>query len=77
MEKNADQIALLESLDNGGAIKVSQIMVKMSIDYFRYYAGYADKVHGQVVIPIEGPYLCYTRHEAVGVVAAIIPWNAL
>jgi len=46
---------------------------------YRYYAGWADKIHGKVV-PAEGPlgnkdYFCYTRHEPVGVVGQIIPWN--
>ena len=50
------------------------VNIGMTADVLRYYAGYADKIHGQN-IPIEGPYLCYTRHEAVGVVGAIIPWN--
>ena len=44
------------------------------IDCFRYYAGWADKIHGQT-IPIRGNYFCYTRREPVGVVGQIIPWN--
>ena len=44
------------------------------IDCFRYYAGWADKIHGQT-IPIRGHYFCYTRREPVGVVGQIIPWN--
>ena len=44
------------------------------IDCYRYYAGWADKIEGKT-IPINGPYFCYTRHEPVGVVGQIIPWN--
>ena len=44
------------------------------IDCLRYYAGWADKIHGQT-IPIRGHYHCYTRREPVGVVGQIIPWN--
>ena len=44
------------------------------IKCYRYYAGWADKIHGKT-IPIEGTYFCYTRHEPVGVVGQIIPWN--
>ena len=44
------------------------------IDCLRYYAGWADKIHGQT-IPIRGDYFCYTRREPVGVVGQIIPWN--
>src|SRR6266851_6122052 len=40
----------------------------------RYDAGWADKVEGKT-IPVNGPYFCYTRHEPVGVVGQIIPWN--
>ncbi len=43
-------------------------------EVFWYYAGWADKVQGKT-IPIKGPYFCYTRHEPVGVVGQIIPWN--
>ena len=40
----------------------------------RYYAGWADKNHGKT-IPLDGKFLCYTRHEPVGVCGQIIPWN--
>ncbi len=46
----------------------------LTIDCLRYYAGYADKIHGQT-IPVNGNYFCYTRKEPVGVVGQIIPWN--
>lgn len=72
--KNSKELALLESLDNGQPLALAFGMVYGAAETIKYYAGYADKVHGQN-IPIEGPYLCYTRHEAVGVVGAIIPWN--
>lgn len=74
IEANKSELAQLESLDNGQPLTFSTVVVGMAADVLRYYAGYADKIHGQN-IPIEGPYLCYTRHEAVGVVAVIIPWN--
>ena len=74
LEKNAEEFARLESMDNGMSVTLAHAFIKMAIDTIRYYAGYADKVHGQV-IPIEGPYLCYTRHEPVGVVGAVLPWN--
>ena len=46
----------------------------LTIDCYRYYGGWADKIEGKT-IPINGPYFCYTRHEPVGVVGQIIPWN--
>jgi aldehyde dehydrogenase (NAD+) len=70
-----DELAALETLDNGKPITESRRGdLPMVIDVLRYYAGYADKIHGQT-IPIRGNYLCYTRREPVGVVGQIIPWN--
>ena len=46
----------------------------LTIDCYRYYAGWADKNHGKV-IPARGNFFCYTRHEPIGVCGQIIPWN--
>ena len=75
MEKNADELATLESLDNGKPRHVARAAdLPLSIACYRYYAGWADKIQGKT-IPISGDYFCYTRHEPVGVVGQIIPWN--
>ncbi len=75
MQEHIDELALLETLDNGKPIRDARtIDVPMAIETLRYYAGYADKIHGQT-IPIRGNRLCYTRREPVGVVGQIIPWN--
>lgn len=75
LEENLDELAALESLDNGKPIRDSRAAdVPLTIDCLRYYAGYADKIHGET-IPIRGNYFCYTRKEPVGVVGQIIPWN--
>lgn len=75
IEKNADELAALESLDNGKPVSVAKTVdVAASAGCYRYFAGWADKVHGKT-IPIDGDYFCYTRHEPVGVVGQIIPWN--
>jgi aldehyde dehydrogenase (NAD+) len=75
IEKNKDELAKLESLDNGKPIRDSQNAdLPLVIACYRYYAGWADKNHGKT-IPINGPYFCYTRHEPVGVCGQIIPWN--
>jgi aldehyde dehydrogenase (NAD+) len=47
--------------------------VSKAVECYRYYAGWADKLQGKQ-IPVQGNYLCYTRHEPVGVVGQIIPW---
>jgi aldehyde dehydrogenase (NAD+) len=75
IEKNADELARLESLDNGKPVSMAKAVdVAATLDCYRYYAGWADKVQGKT-IPIDGEFFCYTRHEPVGVVGQIIPWN--
>ena len=75
IEKNADELATLESLDNGKPKHVAAAAdLPLVIACYRYYAGWADKIQGKT-IPIAGDYFCYTRHEPVGVVGQIIPWN--
>lgn len=74
IEARADDLARLESLDNGKPIREAQIDIREAIDCFRYYAGWATKVHGET-IPVRGNALNYTLREPVGVVGAIIPWN--
>src|SRR5579862_2845888 len=75
IERNIDELAALETLDNGKPINDSRnIDLPMVIQCYRYYAGWADKIQGRT-IPVSGPYFCYTRHEPVGVVGQIIPWN--
>jgi aldehyde dehydrogenase (NAD+) len=75
IEKNADELARLESLDNGKPLAMAKAVdVAATAACYRYYAGWADKVMGKT-IPIDGPFFCYTRHEAVGVCGQIIPWN--
>ncbi len=75
IEEEGDELAALESLDNGKPIRDAKAAdLPLTIDALRYYAGYADKIHGQT-IPVRGNYFCYTRKEPVGVVGQIIPWN--
>src|SRR5215475_14581844 len=75
IESHAEELAQLESLDNGKPYHVAKAAdLPLTIGCYRYYAGWADKVQGKT-IPINGPYSCYTRHEPVGVVGQIIPWN--
>jgi acyl-CoA reductase-like NAD-dependent aldehyde dehydrogenase len=73
--QQADEIARLETLHNGKPIFESrQIEVPAAAECFQYYAGWADKLHGETV-PVKGNFLTYTLREPVGVVAAIVPWN--
>lgn len=75
MEAHAEELAQLETLDNGKPIGYSRAAdIPLSVDHFRYYAGWADKIHGKT-IPVDGPYMAYTMHEPIGVVGQILPWN--
>src|SRR5712671_1057114 len=75
IEKHADELAQLEALDNGKPYSVARAAdLPLTIACYRYYAGWADKVQGKT-IPVQGRYFCYTKHEPVGVVGQIIPWN--
>jgi aldehyde dehydrogenase (NAD+) len=75
IEEEADELAALETLDNGKPISDSRAAdIPLVIDCLRYYAGWADKIQGDTV-PVRGDYFCYTRREPVGVVGQIIPWN--
>jgi aldehyde dehydrogenase (NAD+) len=73
--ERADEIARLETLHNGKPIFESRhIEVPAAAECFQYFAGWADKIHGET-IPVKGNYLTYTLREPIGVVAAIVPWN--
>ena len=75
IEAEIDELAALESLDNGKPWADSRkIDIPLALECLRYYAGWADKIQGST-IPVNGDYLCYTRREPVGVVGQVIPWN--
>lgn len=75
MEENKEELAQLETLDNGKPIgETANADVPLAIEHMRYYAGWTTKITGQT-IPVSGPFFNYTRHEPVGVVGQIIPWN--
>ncbi len=75
IEKNIDEVAELETLDNGKPIFESRYVdLPMVIDVLRYYAGWATKIHGDTVNSFESAFT-YTLREPVGVVGLIVPWN--
>jgi aldehyde dehydrogenase (NAD+) len=75
MKKHADEIVALESLDAGKPISgVLRQDFPAALDTLTYYAGWADKIHGEVVSTRDDA-LTYTVREPVGVVAVIVPWN--
>ncbi|MGO4327607.1 aldehyde dehydrogenase family protein [Cupriavidus sp. 2TAF22] len=75
LERHQEELIALESLDAGKPLAaVRRQDMPAVIDTVRYYAGWADKINGQVV-PTRPGALTYTVREPVGVVAAIVPWN--
>jgi acyl-CoA reductase-like NAD-dependent aldehyde dehydrogenase len=76
VEANGEELAELESLDNGKPVTYArQIDVPLTAAHFRYFAGWPTKIEG-ATIPVSAPnMLCYTRREPVGVCGQIIPWN--
>jgi phenylacetaldehyde dehydrogenase len=81
LERNLEEFARLESLDNGKPLAVARVAdVPLAVDLLRYMAGWATKINGHT-IPISVPYapgarfFAYTQREPIGVVGQIIPWN--
>jgi len=74
LEARLDEVARLETAQNGKTLFESKIEIGMTINTLRYYAGWADKIVGDT-LPVEGPFFTYTLREPVGVVGAIVPWN--
>lgn len=77
IEANGEELAQIESIDMGKSVDQARAVdIQGTIDTFRYFAGWASKIHGRTVEPsLPGNYLAYTRKEAVGVVGVIVPWN--
>ena len=76
VEAHVDELAELESLDNGKPVKMARrVDVPLTAAHLRYFAGWPTRINGEV-LPVAQPNMhCYTRKEPVGVAAQIIPWN--
>jgi acyl-CoA reductase-like NAD-dependent aldehyde dehydrogenase len=76
LAENAQEMAELESLENGKPVKLAlAVDVSLSVTHLRYFAGWPTKIEGSVVPVAQPDILCYTRREPVGVCAQVIPWN--
>lgn len=75
VERDREKLARIESMDNGKPLRETLSEMDRAISYLTYYAGTADKLHGDQ-IPVNPTTLAYTRRDPVGVVAAILPWNS-
>ena len=77
IDERTEEFAQLESLDNGKSLASARGDVGVAAELFRYFAGWATKMEG-TTIPMSVPgreFHAYTRREAIGVVAGIVPWN--
>jgi hypothetical protein len=77
IERDLEELAELESIDNGKPYAVARVAdLPLAVDMFRYMAGWATKITGSTLsLSAPGEYLSYTMREPVGVVGQIIPWN--
>jgi aldehyde dehydrogenase (NAD+) len=76
IEENAEALGRIETTDSGKLLAETASQTKYVGGYYRYYAGLADKIEG-AVLPIDKPDMhVFTRREPIGVVAAVVPWNA-
>ena len=75
LRDHAEALARLEALTSGKPIRDCRGEVLRVAEMFEYYAGWTDKLHGEV-IPVPSGHLNYTRREPIGVVLQITPWNA-
>jgi aldehyde dehydrogenase (NAD+) len=74
--ENAQKLGEVETTDSGKLLAETAAQTGYVADYYRYYAGLADKIEG-AVLPIDKPDMhVFTRPEPIGVVAAVVPWNA-
>jgi betaine-aldehyde dehydrogenase len=75
IERDAEELARLESLDTGHPLRDSRALdVPRTAACFRYFGGMADKLQGDVV-PVEAGFLNYVTRDALGVVGQVVPWN--
>ncbi|GII65933.1 aldehyde dehydrogenase [Sphaerisporangium krabiense] len=74
--RDLEHLAVLESRDSGRLLKDTRAQVGYVAEWFHYFAGLADKFQGETIPTDRADMFVYTRHEPVGVVGAIIPWNA-
>jgi acyl-CoA reductase-like NAD-dependent aldehyde dehydrogenase len=75
IKANGDELAELESLDNGKPLAMARGDIAAAVNHLRYYAGWPTKIEGETIPVSARDVLCYTLREPVGVCAQIVPWN--
>jgi len=76
LAENAQEIAAIESTDNGKLLREMGGQLKALPEWYYYFAGAADKVQGETIPSDKPNFFVYTRREPIGVVGAITPWNS-
>ena len=76
VERHKALLATIETWDNGKPYSDSETDVQEAVDVFEYYAGWSDKIHGQVIETTPAK-LAYTIREPIGVCGQIIPWKCV
>jgi aldehyde dehydrogenase (NAD+) len=74
--ENAERIAAIETRDNGKLITEMTAQLRYIPEWYRYFGGLADKIEGAVLPIDKAGMFAFTRHEPLGVIAAIVPWNS-
>jgi aldehyde dehydrogenase (NAD+) len=73
---HAEELAVVETTDNGKLLREMRGQIASLPDWYEYFAGAADKVEGATIPSPKSNFFTYTRHEPIGVVGAILPWNS-
>jgi aldehyde dehydrogenase (NAD+) len=76
LRRDAEELAVLESTDNGKLLRETRAQCAAIADHLDYFAGAADKLEGSVIPSGKPNFLVYTQHVPVGVVALLLPWNS-
>ena len=72
----SEDLGTVETIDTGKMLKETRWQAKYIAEFFHFFAGCADKIHGET-LPIDKPdMMVFTRREPLGVVAAVVPWNS-
>jgi len=74
--ENAENLAVVESTDNGKLLREMGQQLGALPEWYYYFAGAADKIQGETIPSDKPNFLVYTRREPIGVVGAIVPWNS-
>lgn len=76
IRRDATRLAEIETRDNGKLLREMTRQVAMTADWYDYFAGWADKINGEVIATDKPEFFVYSTREPIGVVGAILPWNS-